>query len=152
MKFDKQDFWKLLKVLALLLVLYFILRFLRNFYYGNNMKEELIDERLVKDGSTPTITDGVAVVLANDLMRAMDRYGTDEDAITAVLMKIHGAADLAKIHNAFGVQPYDAVMGVKPPSWLGRYFAENLTLAEWLSEELSDKDFAPWKHLYEQLG
>lgn len=151
MKFDKKDFWKLLKVLALLLILYFLLRFIRSLFYGSSFQTPRIDETLVKDGSVPTITDATASVLANDLMRAMDRYGTDETAITAVLMKINGAADLAKVHNAFGVQPYDAIAGVKPPSALGRFFAENLNLAEWLSEELSENEFAPWRALYQQM-
>lgn len=151
MKFDTETILKLCKILLLVVVLYLLLRVVRFFLGGKGANQEHLDERLVKDGSTPTITDGSAVVLANDLLRAMDRYGTDEDAITAVLMKIHGAADLAKVHNAFGLQPYDAVMGIKPPTWLGRLVAESLTLQQWLSEELSDEEFAPWKSLYEQM-
>lgn len=151
MKFDTETILKLCKILLLVVVLYLLLRVVRFFFGGKGANQEHLDERLVKDGSVPTITDGSAVVLANDLLRAMDRYGTDEDAITAVLMKINGAADLAKVHNAFGLQPYDAVMGIKPPTLLGRKLAESLTLQQWLSEELSDKEFAPWKLLYEQM-
>lgn len=151
MKFDKETILKLCKILLLVVVLYLLLRVVRFFLGGKGANQKHLDERLVKDGSTPTMTNSAAAVLANQLLTAMDRYGTDEDAITAVLMKIKGASDLAMVHNAFGVQPYDALMGVKPPTWLGRTFAENLTLLEWLSEELSADDFAPWRVLYDQV-
>lgn len=152
MKFDTDIILKLCKILLLVVVLYLLLRVVRFFLGGKGANQEYLDERLVKDGSIPTITQGAAAVLANELLTAMDRYGTDEDAITAVLMKINGASDLAMVHNAFGLQPYDAVMGIKPPTWLGRTFAENLTLQQWLSEELNDKEFAPWSVLYDQIG
>ena len=84
-------------------------------------------------------------------MRAMGKYGTDEDAITAVLMKIHGAADLCRVHNAFGVRPYLKILGVSAEDFVDKYYSDNLTLKEWLSEELSNKEFAPWKSLYEQM-
>lgn len=90
--------------------------------------------------SNVTITPETARNLASQLLDAMNRYGTDEDLISAVFDLLKTGDDFKLVVDAFGLQPYNGA-GLPPeglpPALDG---ATPMNLVGWLSEELSRGD------------
>lgn len=82
-------------------------------------------------GVTPSISHEKAKSHAQALFDAMDKPGTDEDKIEAVVFSVN-AADWKMIDEAFGTKNYDPILGVYGDLW-GR----SRPLSTWLRGELS---------------
>jgi hypothetical protein len=78
-----------------------------------------------------TLSDSAALTMADQLFNAMNIWGTDEDAIYAVLNKLQNKDDWNKIVSKFGIR--------KSTMW-GSSFTGDLIV--WLSDELNSKEKA----------
>lgn len=102
------------------------------------------------NGVDPTGNDGPpgsnyifnAGKVANDLWRAMKDMGTDEEAIFQTLVPVT-PAQFVKVVQAFGKAGYNRNTGTVSGIWL-----DELTLPEWLREELSTTDYNKLKVKY----
>jgi hypothetical protein len=91
-------------------------------------------------GSFSTITDTQAKTIARTMFNAMDRFGTDEDALFAAVNGLNGAS-LQKVYKAFG----------KPQYFLGEsaaIFGDKMTLTEWMEAELGGNDLERMKAIW----
>ena len=84
------------------------------------------------------MTSGQALTIANNLLAAMDRYGTDEQAIIENFNQLKSKADLLLVIEKFGTPKYFAVGVI-----FGLGKAKNLM--EWLKADLSKSELAAIK-------
>lgn len=96
-----------------------------------------------------TLSDGQANSYAERLYDAMRISGTDEEAIFAILKNL-STADYNKIYNAFGLRSYLPFLG-ESPFFVFKWGAKELSLTQWLVEELSSAEFAKLKKLNPNL-
>ena len=61
-------------------------------------------DKLVSSGAKATISDSQASAIANQLVTAMDGYGTDEDSILLAMAKIQNDLDFLKVKNKYGIR------------------------------------------------
>ena len=97
--------------------------------------EEEIETLEISD-SDLTITDNDSTLIAQNLLAAMNRYGTDDETIINNLTGLNGD-DLLLVMKKFGVKPYNGA-GLATRSYEIKYFAQDLNLIGWLKRELSD--------------
>ena len=94
-----------------------------------------------------TISEGQATIIAQNLLNAMDRWGTDEQAIIDNLSKAQNANDLYLIMQKFGVKPYDG-MGLSDTFLSNQIGAVMKNLVGWLRSELSGKALSEVKDIF----
>ena len=82
---------------------------------------------------TPALTSGQALTIANNLLAAMDRYGTDEQAIIENFNKCKTREDLLLVIKKFGTHKY---LGIGTIFGLGA----DKNLMEWLKADLSKNE------------
>lgn len=82
---------------------------------------------------TPALTSGQALTIANNLLSAMDRYGTDEQAIIENLNKCKTKEDLLLVIEKFGTHKY---LGIGTIFGLGK----DKDLMEWLKADLNKNE------------
>lgn len=80
-----------------------------------------------------TINDDEAVGLAKSLLEAMNKSGTDEEAIDKVFAKIKTSDDFLLVSSKFGEEPYSRFWGKKTSG------STSLSLIGWLRAELKGK-------------
>lgn len=85
-----------------------------------------------------TITENQATIIAENLLGAMNRYGTDEKTIVENLKTLR-KDDLILVMKAFGVRPYNGA-GLATRGYEKQFFATDLNLIGWLKEELDGDD------------
>jgi hypothetical protein len=87
---------------------------------------------------TPALTSGQALTIANNLLDAMDRYGTDEQAIIDNFSRCKTKADLLLVIEKFGTHKYLMV---------GTIFGlgKEKNLMEWLKADLNKSELAAVK-------
>jgi hypothetical protein len=90
---------------------------------------------LVVDKANLTITNNQAVIISENILGAMNKYGTDDDVIIANLKTLR-KDDLLLVMKTFGVRPYNGV-ALATRSYEKLFFATDLNLIGWLREELS---------------
>lgn len=101
--------------------------------------------------SDTTISKGDAITISQNLLGAMDRWGTDEDAIIDNLNRCKTKGDLNLVIQTFGIKPYDGT-GLAD-TFLSRQIAgvmKNLT--GWLRSELSGSTLREVKSIFEKLN
>ena len=99
---------------------------------GERMAQAI--SQLPMNVSNVTLSSNDLTMMAQQLMSAMDRVGTDEDSIYRVFQRIATKDDLVALIKAFGVHRYNL--------W-GRSESRGayLNLTEWLKRELSGSAF-----------
>jgi len=115
-------------------------------YTPLDMNKELSEVGYTR--SNLTITEGDAILIANNLLSAMDKWGTDEDAIFASLDQCNTKDDLLLVIQKFGTKGYSGT-GLSN-SWLTRTGYKNLN--GWLRAELNAKETARVKSKFDELG
>ena len=99
---------------------------------GEKMAQAI--SQLPLNTSNVTLSGNDLTMMAQQLMAAMDRVGTDDDSIYRVLQRIATKDDLVALIKAFGVHRY-YLWGRSESR--GAY----LNLTEWLKKELSGSAF-----------
>lgn len=95
-----------------------------------------------------TISDGDAILISQNLLSAMDKWGTDEKVIYDSLNSLQTKDDLLLVMQKFGVKPYSGT-GLAE-SWFTRTGFKNLN--GWLRAELSKSEQTKVKAIYDRLG
>lgn len=90
------------------------------------------------DKTSLTITDSQATVIAENLLGAMNRYGTDEQTIINNLKTLK-KDDILLVMKKFGVRPYNG-NALATRSYEKQFFSTDLDLIGWLKEELDGED------------
>lgn len=111
------------------------------------MEEELSNVNL---GQT-TLTNGDAIVIAQNLLNAMDQFGTDDTAIVENLSRAKTKSDLLLIIKTFGVKPYDGT-GLSDTFLSRLVYRLMKNLNGWLRAELSGASLTKVKAIYDNLG
>lgn len=93
---------------------------------------EKATERQV-DRANLTIDDDKAITLANSLLEAMNKGGSDEESIDNVFAKIKTADDFLLVSAKFGKVPYSRLWGKQTSG------GTPLSLVGWLRAELSGR-------------
>lgn len=99
-----------------------------------------------------TITQDQANVYAKRLLAAMDRKGTDEAAIFAVLNALRTRSDLLMVQKAFGAPFYMFTGGSDSWVWKKTGISRPLDLNGWLRAELSGSALENVRQIYQRLG
>lgn len=89
---------------------------------------------LTVDKSNLTIDNNQAIVIAENLLGAMNKYGTDEQVIIDNLKTLR-KNDLLLVMKEFGVRPYNGA-GLATRGYEKQFFATDLNLIGWLQAEL----------------
>jgi hypothetical protein len=118
-------------------------------YSAGDMADAL--SRVKINGSNLSITNGEAILIANNLLEAMNRYGTDEQAIFAAMDHLQTKDDLLLVIKTFGIKLYDG-FGLAV-DWVSRNFISTpKNLQGWLRSELSGSDLKKVQDKFDQLG
>jgi hypothetical protein len=115
------------------------------------LKAEMEGELGGIDTSNSTLTEGNAIVIAQNLFNAMNRYGTDDSAIIDNLNQCQASGDLNLVIQKFGVKPYDG-FGLATGWFETNVIAVMKNLNGWLRAELSGSSLQKVKDIYESLG
>jgi hypothetical protein len=97
-----------------------------------------------------TITNGHAILVAQNLLGAMNQVGTDEQAIIDNLNTLKTGDDLKLVIEKFGIKLYGG--GVLAEGLVSRLTGQMRNLTGWLREELSGRSLEKVKAIYEKLG
>jgi hypothetical protein len=111
------------------------------------MEEELSN----LNTSQATLSKGDAIIIAQNLLNAMDQWGTDDAAIIDNLSRAKTKGDLNLIIQTFGVKPYDGA-GLSD-TFLSRIVWRLMkNLNGWLRAELSGATLTKVKAIFDNLG
>lgn len=98
-----------------------------------------------------TLSDGQATIIAQNLLNAMDRWGTDEKSIIDNLNKAQNSADLYLIMQKFGIKPYDG-FGLSDTFLSNQIGSVMKNLVGWLRSELGGKALSEVKDIFNKYG
>lgn len=101
------------------------------------------DKFTPKGDSESTLSESQAVDIANGLHIAMDKVGTDEEAIVEALKDLT-PDDYARVFNAFGLRGYVAELGYG--GFFG--FETKYSLSSWLKAELDNSYIVDFKERF----
>lgn len=124
-----------LVLLTLALVAYAVMAYRKNRDARNQQKS--LNELDVNKGAL-TITDNQATIISENLLGAMNKYGTDEKTIVEILKTLR-KDDLTLVIQKFGVRPYNGA-GLATRDYEKKFFATDLNLIGWLKQELDGDD------------
>ena len=97
-----------------------------------------------------TISSGDALIIAHNILAAMDRWGTDEAAIFDNLNRCKTKDDLLLVIQKFGMKMYDGM--VLADDIVAKFFGSIKDLQGWLRAELGRSDTRKVKEIYDRLG
>lgn len=81
--------------------------------------------------------------VADGLYDAMNRFGTDNNSILE-LLKTVSPGQFMLVSKAFGMKPYNTLLGNDWGVWLDKYSLKN-----WLKNEIPPSDYAILKNKYQ---
>jgi hypothetical protein len=98
-----------------------------------------------------TITSAEAILISQNLLNAMNRFGTDEEAIFDNLKKCKTTGDLELVIETFGTKPYSGY------GLASTYISKNIAgvmknLNGWLKAELGGSDLRQVKSIFDDFG
>jgi hypothetical protein len=136
-----KKYWFVLVVIVVVIALYIAIRKgVTDMFSGKSDEQKLAEEELGKleyNAKNLTVTTSDAILIAQQLLSAMDQYGTDEKTIVDLLDGLN-RDDLMFLIKIFGIKKYN---GVGEAMGLDSFiYAQNLNLAGWLKSELSGKE------------
>lgn len=117
-------------------------------YGAGEFAEEIMGIKI--NPNNLTITSGDALIIAHNLLSAMDRWGTDEQAIYDNLNRCKTKDDLLLVIQKFGMKMYDGMVLADDP--IAKFFASIKDLQGWLRSELNGKQTRKVKEIYDRLG
>jgi len=101
--------------------------------------------------NSATLSDGQATIIAQNLLNAMDRWGTDEQSIIDNVNKAQNATDLYLIMQKFGVKPYDGT-GLADTFFSKQLAAVMKNLQGWLRSELGSRALNQVKDVFDKYN
>lgn len=107
-------------------------------------------DKIKVNGGNTTITNGDSILIAQNLLGAMNRNGTDEKAIFDNLALCKNADDLKLVIKTFGMKLYTG--SALADTWASRQIATLLNLNGWLRAELSGADLAEAERIFKHNG
>lgn len=133
---------------AVILVLIIILVVVRAMNAtGSNAQQAANDlNNLNSNSGNRTISSDDATLIAQQLLAAMDGYGTDEDTIVRLLSPLN-KDDLILVIQKFGIKPYNGA-GLATRWEEIKFFSTDLNLQGWLSAELSGSYLETVKQIF----
>ena len=126
----------------------------KKFIASKGDKEEKSREKDLKklyvSKSNLTIDEDKANLIAQNLLAAMNRWGTDEKAIFDNLMPLN-RDDLLLVMKSFGIKPYNGET-LATRGYEISFFSSQLNLIGWLRAELSGDDLKKVKRIFTENG
>ena len=117
-------------------------------YGAGEFSQEIMGIKI--NANNLTISSGDATIIAHNLLSAMDRWGTDEDAIYDNLNRCQTKDDLLLVIQKFGMKMYDGAVLADDP--IAKFFASIKDLQGWLRAELNRSQTKKVKAIYDRLG
>ncbi len=133
-----------LAALIALLVIFFSLR------KKKKDEQEPATDDLQVDPTQTTISENEAIVISENLLAAMNRYGTDERAVLENLEGLN-QNDLLLVIKKFGSKPYNGA-GLATRGYEIALFAQNLNLIGWLRRELDGSTLSAVQEMFNANG
>ena len=137
-----------LAILTGLVLLFFSFRKKIKATAGDESRKALENLDVQKSGLG--ITENEAILKSENLLAAMNKYGTDEDAIIDNLAGLN-KEDLLLIIKKFGVKPYNG-FGLATRGYEKKFFAQDLNLIGWLRRELGRKNLKKVRSIFTDNG
>lgn len=138
MEYLKKYWWVLVLVAAIIGIYIAVRKGVIDLFDGKSPEEKQAEEEIEKleyDGNKLSVTTSDAILIAQQLLSAMDQYGTDEETIVTLLTDLN-RDDLLFVIKLFGIKQYN---GAGQSVGLDKYlYSQNLNLAGWLKAELED--------------
>lgn len=139
-KFKKEIVWAIIIICALLFY----------FYVIKKSDQQKAINKIKVDKSKVTISNSDAALIADNLLQAMNGWGTDENAIINSLVTLNGD-DLLLVIKAFGTKQYGITGEIT--NWTQKQlWGEELNLMGWLKQELSDSTMITIKALFDKYS
>lgn len=120
-------------------------------YTAGSTKARMEDELSGLNTSGATLSKGDAIIIAQNLLNAMDQWGTDDAAIIDNLNRCKTKGDLNLVIQTFGVKPYDGV-GLTDTFLSRLVYRLMKNLNGWLRAELSGNTLSEVKAIFDNLG
>jgi hypothetical protein len=120
-------------------------------YGPSDTKAEMEAELANLEVEGSTLSDGEAIIIAQNLFNAMDRWGTDESAVLDNLALAQTKGDMHLIIKKFGIKPYDGV-GLSDTLLSNLMYRQMKNLQGWLRVELSGRSLRNAKGIFDNLG
>jgi len=139
------------------IIVFFVIRKIRHKnagQYSSGRNYEEMSDQLANLGirnSNVTLSDDEATIIAQNLLNAMNRWGTDDDAIIDNISKAKTKDDLLLITQKFGILPYDG-MGLSDTFLSNKIGAVMKNLGGWIRAELSGSNLKTVKAIYDKFG
>jgi hypothetical protein len=102
---------------------------------------------LTVDKGSLTITQNQATIISENLLGAMNKYGTDEQTIIDNLKTLR-KDDLILVMKTFGVKPYNGV-ALATRNYEKMFLSNDYNLIGWLKAELDGESLATVKAIFE---
>lgn len=130
----------IIAVLVLIVTIYLLVR-------RKKTDSERIIDAITIDKKNTSITDNQATIIVENLLSAMDQYGTDEQSIIDNLNGLN-KDDLLLVIRKFGIKPYNGAS--LATNWIDRtLFSPEKNLIAWLKSELSGSALETVKQIFE---
>ncbi len=137
--------------IAVFLVVRGIVRRNKGKWNSGSTADRLTDDLSKLNTAGTTISKGDAITIAQNLLNAMDRWGTDEEAIIDNLNRCKTKGDLNLVIQTFGIKPKSST-GLAD-TWIERNIEGVMkNLNGWLRDELSGYYLREVKKIYDNLG
>jgi hypothetical protein len=120
-------------------------------YTAGSTMGRMEDELAKLNTNDTTISKGDAIIISQNLLNAMDQFGSDENAIIENLKRCKTKGDLNLVIQTFGVKPYDGV-GLTDTFLSRLVYRLMKNLNGWLRAELSGYSLKQVKAIYDNLG
>lgn len=136
------------------IAVYIIGKKIKNLFTGGggyNQSQEQADINNLDISSLDlTINQQDATVISTNLLIAMDRFGTDTQAIFDAMDQLQTKGDLMLVVRTFGLKLYSGID--MPKNVLDRLWSTAKDLQGWLRAELSGSDLSKVKAKFDDLG
>lgn len=120
-------------------------------YTAGSTKAGMEDELAKLNTSDTTLSKGDAIIISQNLLNAMDQFGTDEKAIIDNLNRCKTKGDLNLVIQTFGVKPYDGT-GLTDTFLSRLVYRLMKNLNGWLRAELSGYYLKETKAIFDNFG
>lgn len=120
-------------------------------YNAGTTKARMEEELAKLNTDNTTLSKGDALLISQNLLNAMDQWGTDEKAIIDNLSKCKTKGDLNLVIQTFGIKPYDGA-GLTDTFLSRLVYRLMKNLNGWLRAEVSGNALNEVKAIYERLG